>query len=248
MNRLYIVTGASSDVGMEYLKKLNGRLEQNDEKVTVIAHYASSDEKLKELSGLLNNIEMVIVKADLSKEAGISELLDECRKIAKDNTPYAIIHFPAPKFEYSKLKGIEWEKIEKELNVGVRSFVELCKEYVPAMAKRKEGKIVAMLTAYVDGVPPKFTAKYVMAKYALLGFVKAIASDYEGKGITVAGISPEMMETKFLSEIDSRIIEIVKENTENKELVDVAKVACRIDEIVTSTDDRFNGENIVIKD
>ena len=77
MNRLYIVTGASSDVGMEYLKKLNGRLEQNDEKVTVIAHYASSDEKLKELSGLLNNIEMVIVKADLSKEAGISELLDE---------------------------------------------------------------------------------------------------------------------------------------------------------------------------
>lgn len=246
MNKIYIITGASSDVGMRYLRQLNDRLVKNDEQISVIAHFASSAENLKKLS--LSNINMEYVQADLSNTDGIKFFLDECKRLCNNQVPYALIHFPAPKFEYTKLKNLEWDNVERELNISVRSFVEMCKEYLPSMAKNKAGKVVAMLTSYVEDVPPKFMSKYVLSKYALLGFVKSMASDYAGKGVSITGISPDMMETKFLTNLDPRIIELTRESKEAKTLVDVDVVAKKIDEIIVTAGEDFNGQNIVIMD
>ena len=76
------------------------------------------------------------------------------------------------------------------------------------MAKARYGRIAAMLTAYTIGTPPKYMCDYVTAKYALLGFVRAAASEYAGKGVTINALSPNMMETKFLSHLDARSIEM----------------------------------------
>lgn len=68
---------------------------------------------------------------------------------------------------------------------------------IPNMAKKKYGRIVFMLTSCTINNPPKYQSSYVTVKYALLGLMKALAVEYADRGITVNGVSPDMMETKF---------------------------------------------------
>ena len=58
-----------------------------------------------------------------------------------------------------------------------------------------------MLTSCTTNIPPKYLASYVTSKYALLGLVKALSNEYADKGIRINGISPSMIETKFLENI-----------------------------------------------
>ena len=68
MNNVVLIIGASSDIGINLIKKI-------DEKCLIIAHYNSSDEKLLELTKVLSN-EMVMIQADLSSENEILHMLD----------------------------------------------------------------------------------------------------------------------------------------------------------------------------
>ena len=99
-----------------------------------------------------------------------------------------------------------WEKYDLGWEVSVHSIVEILKEFIPFMSKQKYGRIVFMLTNYTIK-PVKFQSSYITVKYALLGLMKSISVEYADKGITVNGVSPDMMETKFLSEIPELIIE-----------------------------------------
>lgn len=46
-----------------------------------------------------------------------------------------------------------------------------------------------------------------MTKYALLGLLRTLSVEYEKKGIMINGISPGMMETKFLDGISRLVVE-----------------------------------------
>ena len=49
MNNIVFITGASSDLGLELIRKMN-------EKCIIVAHYNSSDSKLLELQKEIKNI------------------------------------------------------------------------------------------------------------------------------------------------------------------------------------------------
>jgi 3-oxoacyl-[acyl-carrier protein] reductase len=59
----------------------------------------------------------------------------------------------------------------------------------------------------------------------LLGLMKGAAVEYAEKGININGIAPNMIETKFLDNIDNRILEINAEKS-------LIKRNIRIDEVV----------------
>ena len=75
------------------------------------------------------------------------------------------------------------------------------------MAKKKYGRVVIMLTAYTIGTPPKFQSTYVTAKYALLGLMKSLAAEYRPYGVCINGISPGMIDTKFIEELPHPVVE-----------------------------------------
>ena len=85
--------------------------------------------------------------------------------------------------------------------------VKLCKTFLPAMAKARQGRVLFMLTSYLLGVPPKNTAAYVMVKSTLQGLAKSLAADYASFGVTVNCVMPSMMETKFLADTSDLIVQ-----------------------------------------
>ena len=99
------------------------------------------------------------------------------------------------------------DEYEAMMQVSFYSIVEILKAFIPAMQKQKYGRILFMLSAYTTIPDPKYAAPYVASKYALLGLKKSVSAEYAAKGITVNGISPQMIETKFLKEVPELIVE-----------------------------------------
>lgn len=148
-------------------------------------------------------------------------------------------------FAYMKLKDFDEKIFIKNLNIQLVSFVYILKKFLPIMAKRKANdKVVVMLSSYVIGKPPKFMLDYIIVKNALLGLVKSLASDYEGKKININALSPSMIETKFLNNIDERIIQMVKENSPECRNATVKDIVPVIKFLLSDAANYMNGVNL----
>ena len=64
-----------------------------------------------------------------------------------------------------------------------------------------------MLTDYIIGVPPKNTTAYIVAKNALRGLARSLATEAAPSGVTVNCVAPYMMETRFLQDTPDLIVE-----------------------------------------
>jgi 3-oxoacyl-[acyl-carrier protein] reductase len=69
------------------------------------------------------------------------------------------------------------------------------------MAKLPRARVVFVLSSVTRGLPPKFMSMYTVVKYAQLGLMKSLASEYAGTNVTVNAVSPSMIATQFLSRL-----------------------------------------------
>ena len=239
MNKVYLITGASSEVGMSYIKKLD---ETETGKVIVIAHYANNKTGLEELQKKLSHVTLSMVQADLSIEEG-AEII--CNHI-KDNQLEVthVLHLAASAFSHVKIKKWDEEKVKKEMQIQFFSFASMMKEILPKMAKVGYGRVCVMLSSYVLGTPPKFMSDYVAVKSALLGYVKASAAEYGDKGVCINGISPNMMETKFLQNIDEKIVQMTAESSALKRNIRVEETVSGIAYLLSDEASYVNGINL----
>jgi 3-oxoacyl-[acyl-carrier protein] reductase len=143
-----------------------------------------------------------------------------------------------------RLKQFDSVLVREEMETQLFSLAQSFKAFLPAMAKRKYGKVVVMLTAYTIGIPPKFVADYIICKYALLGLMKAAAAEYCDKGLCINGISPSMIETKFLDGIDRRIIEMSAADSPLKRNLTIEEVITGIEFLMSDENSYMCGTNM----
>lgn len=241
-SKVYFITGASSEVGLAFIRSLEDRLKKNGEKATVIAHYATHDEALLALKEELDAVTLVLQQADLSKPEEVAGLLARVAGICE--CPDCILHLPASKLSYNRIRQLDWQNVLRDMEIQVHSLWEIGKYFLPKMGKRGSGKVAVMLTACTVGMPPKFMSQYVVVKYALLGLMKSMAVEFAEKGVNVNGISPNMMETKFLDNIDSKMIEINRTVSTMKRNVRVEEVLPAIHLLLSEGSDYMNGVNL----
>lgn len=239
MNKVYLITGASSEVGIAYIKKLD---ETTTEKVAVIAHYANSKADLEALQKELTNVTMHIVQADLSLAEGADKV---CAFVKEhDFLVTHVLHLAASAFSHVKIKKWDEEKVRREMQIQFFSFASIMKEILPKMAKNGYGRVCVMLSSYVLGAPPKFMSDYVAVKSALYGYVKAAAAEYGDKGVCINGISPNMMETKFLQNIDEKIIQMTAESSALGRNIRVEETVGGIEYLLSDDASYVNGVNL----
>ncbi len=202
MGNTYLITGASSDIGIALIKRL---YKEGD---TFIVQGSQSMAGLAPLCKEYKNA-IKTYSVDLTDIDKVQTFI----KTVSDNhaTPTHIIHLPALKVKNVKFKKFDEEYFNLDMNVQLNSAIKICKEFLPKMAKNKYGRVLFMLTSYIIGMPPKNTSAYITVKSALEGLAKSLAADYAPFGITVNCIMPSMIQTKFLSETSDLIVQAAAE-------------------------------------
>jgi len=236
MNNIMFITGASSDIGLDFIKNI-------DEECLILAHYNSSNKNLIELSKKINN-KLVTLKADLSSENEVLSLLD---RIESDyGIPNKIVHLAASKFKYIRFRDVSLNDFQDDFNICVKSLIIILNRFLPKLAKKKRGKVVCMLSSVTLNVPPKSLSHYTTIKYALLGLMKSLASEYSEKNIQINSISPSMIETKFLENINDKFIELNAYNHPLKRNAFVEDITPVIKLLISNESDYINGVNLPI--
>lgn len=238
MDNTYLITGASSDIATAFLR----HLDDSGTEHVVLCQYHSHKEDIDNLTASSKFLKIVPYAVDLSDpketEEWMKMILDEGYE------PDHILHIAAEPFNYVRFSDFEWNELDRQLTIQINTFGQILKTFLPRMGKKRFGKVVVILSAFVFGVPPKFMVDYVVTKYALLGMMKSAAADYAEKGININAVSPNMMDTKFLTNLEPRQIEIAAKGTTQKRNIKVGEVAKTIEYLMSDASDYMTGVNI----
>ncbi|GHV58127.1 2-deoxy-D-gluconate 3-dehydrogenase [Spirochaetia bacterium] len=234
----YAILGASSDIGRCLVQQLN----EKEENSSILAHYRSAPDPFINMT-LQNNNCIKTIRSDLSTIAGIEAITQAIESYF--DCPTHILHLCANKFEYMKFKDFDWNLFMYDFELQIHSIIKICKIFIPKMLKLPcQTKIVFMLSSCVFDVPPKFMSSYIISKYALLGTMKALASEYSGKNININAVSPSMIETKFLDNIDKRFVEINAGKSVGGRNADVSEIVPVMRFLLSDESNYMHGVNL----
>jgi NAD(P)-dependent dehydrogenase (short-subunit alcohol dehydrogenase family) len=80
------------------------------------------------------------------------------------------------------------------MSVNVDSLFHLSKAFVPGMVERRWGRVIAVSSTVFHTGTPRFAA-YTTSKGAVIGFVRALATEVGEAGVTVNSIAPSLTRT-----------------------------------------------------
>lgn len=239
MEKVLLVTGASSELGINLINKV-----YSDYKRIYLQYRNMNDQLQETIDYLKGKTEIVLFKVDLSNVLDVNKMIADINESMI--LPNCIVHFPAPKAYNMQFHKDKWENYDLGWIVSVRSIVMILQAFVKNMARNKYGRIVFMLTNNTNNLPAKYQSSYVTVKYALLGLMKSLSVEYIDKGITVNGVSPDMMETKFLSNLPELIIEQNKANSPIGRNIYIKEVVPIMEYMLSDLGAAMTGQNIVI--
>lgn len=237
MNKVLLITGASSDVGISLIERIYNRYD------VILAHYCNSNQRLLELKEKLGD-KIQLYQADFTDIASVNEMLTAIRN--RGSIPNHIVHISAQRTLNQRFHSTEWEQYERAMETALMSIVTILNCFIPYMKKAKYGKIIFMLTSCTLNNPPKYQTSYVVTKYALLGLMKSLSVEYAEKGIMVNGVSPDMIETRFLSDVPDLVIRQNAERSPLKRNLVVEDVIPTFDFLLSEAADTITGQNIGI--
>ncbi|MDO4219294.1 MAG: SDR family oxidoreductase [Synergistaceae bacterium] len=239
MKKILLLTGASSDVGMSLLAEIFADYE------TIYLQYRNMNERLKKLIDTIGKKTKVCpLQADFRDVNSINSMIYSI--IENGDLPNNIVHFPAAKAYNMQFHKDNWENYNTGWQISVRSIVLVLQAFIKNMAKERYGRIVFMLTSYTNNLPARYQTSYVTVKYALLGLMKSLSVEYADKGITVNGVSPDMMETKFLSELPDLIVETNREGSPIGRNIYVNEIIPIFKYMLSDLGASITGQNIAI--
>lgn len=234
----YLILGASSDVGVELIRRLNGR----EENALFLAHCNSGADALARIVAKNGNA-LRTLPCDLGDGARLGRFIDEVASAV--DAPTHIVHLAAPPFLHTKPTDFDEERFFRSMRVQVSSFLSVVRRFLPVMQKRKaHNKIVAVLSSVTLGKPPAQLLEYTAVKHALWGAVKSLASDTAGKRLNVNAVSPSMIGTKFLGGIDERIVRLCAEGSPEGRIARVEDIVPAIEFLLSPGANYIHGVNL----
>ena len=98
-NRVYLITGASSEVGKTLINRICEENSGNEKNIKIYAGYSSHGEALQKLQAEERRAEIIPVQADLSKEEETLKITAALKEAG--DCPDYFIHLPAAKLTYN---------------------------------------------------------------------------------------------------------------------------------------------------
>lgn len=189
MNKVALITGASSGIGKE-LAYLHAQ--QGGDLIIV----ARSEGKLNELKQELeskHNIQVMCIVKDLSDQQAAAEVYKEV-KDAGIAVEYLINN--AGFGGIGKFHEREWEKDLSMINLNIIALTALTRFFLPDFVKRNSGRILNV-SSTASLLPGPLQAVYYATKAYVTSFSNAVAEELSDTKVTVTALLPGATETSF---------------------------------------------------
>lgn len=191
-----LITGASSGIGRE-LARIFAR--EGYDLVLVARRQSPLQQLARELKERYNSGIRIIIK-DLEQPQAAEDIFTELQEagitldVLVNNAGFGA----SGPFSESNL-----DRDLALLQVNVLALTALTRLFLPAMLKRKQGRIlnVASTAAFQPG---PYMAAYYASKAYVLSFSEAIAVELQGTGVTVTTLSPGPTVTEFAKRANMR--------------------------------------------
>ncbi len=229
-----IITGGASGLGASIVSKLAAAGGN-----TVYFTYSRSEAAAKEIEKTYPNAKAI--HCDFISRSSIDDLLARIAEINPDvliNNANSGLH----KEHFHKIDG----------NVFLNSFghnvlptILITQECIKSFRKKKFGKIINIISAYVAGKPPTGLSEYVANKAYLLSMSKSWANELIRYNITSNSISPSFMLTGLTADTDERVVEQMITDHPLKKLLTTDEVADAV-LFFANAPQHINGTNLLM--
>lgn len=182
--RTAVVSGGACGIGQGAALRL-----AEEGAMVVVADRASAEQTLRMIEGAGGKAKAV--RCDVSDPAGVAALEAEvenaglhCDILVNNAGIYPMQNFDAITFE-------DWRRV---LAVNLDSMFLMTKAFADGMRRRGWGRIINLASDTVSLVVPGFT-HYITSKAGVIGFTRAIATEFGEHGITANAIAPGQTRT-----------------------------------------------------
>lgn len=140
---------------------------------------------------------------------------------------------------------IEIDDFAAEFSDNIIPTVQITQAAITVFRKKKSGKIITVLTSFLQNTPPLGSAVYVAGKAYLASLVKTWAAENGKFNITSNAVSPSFMLSGLTKDVDERVIEQMIESHPLKRLLTPEEVAETV-AFLSSTTSQINGMDLLI--
>ena len=188
IGRRALVTGANTGIGRALALGLAARGAD-----LVLHHYADADgaAEVRRLVVAAGR-KVDLVEADFSNGSAVEALADD---VLTRHGPIDILLANAAIEHRKPWDALTEADIAAHVAVNFTSLLTLARKFVPAMADREWGRVVA-IGSVLTARPRAETVVYASLKAAQLTAIRAIGREVAGRGVTMNVISPGAIETE----------------------------------------------------
>lgn len=238
MNKVVLITGASSGIGLKTATEFakNGH--------NVIIHYLNHEKEAYELSKNLENnyhIKTLCIKADLTKENEIKEMI---KKINKDYNKLDILVNNAGIAIDTLFEDKTKENFQKTLNINLIAPFLVSKYASELMLKNKKGTIINITSTNGINSYYPYSLDYDASKAALNNLTKNLSVEF-APYIRVNAVAPGWVNTPMNKELDKEFIEEEKKKINLNRFAEPEEIAKIIYFLSTDDASYINGSIII---
>jgi NAD(P)-dependent dehydrogenase (short-subunit alcohol dehydrogenase family) len=141
-------------------------------------------------------------RADVTDEVQVRNAFRRCREA---NGPIAVLVNNAGIAESAPVTRTDLAMWDRIIAINLTGTFLCTREALPDMIGEGWGRIVNVASiAGLEGAP--YIAAYCASKHGVVGFTKAVAAEYAGKGITANAVCPGYTDTEMLGRTLANIV------------------------------------------
>jgi short-subunit dehydrogenase len=201
MNKVALITGASSGIGFE----TSLTLARNEFRTFATMRNLSKSRKIREIAKK-ERLPLTVIPLDVNDNASIrtaiQNILIEAKRIdvVINNAGYGL---------FGAVEDLPMDKIIDQFETNFFGVVRVVKSVLPIMRNQHSGTIIN-ISSMVGRVAMPLNSVYVASKFALEGFSESIRHELSKFGINVILIEPGIVRTGFFDNLQKSKNEAAK--------------------------------------